>query len=235
MLYFKLGLQFVTDVPALITKERVPSKNPGQTIVTDKFYVKKNVLTIEVNVPKNVRIYAKMTDKDGKAMETNAFEWREGNRVFCAFSAPATGEYNAYISGSMDEKGKLADKVYSFKLCGTDGAGPALPTPGNFYLNNYANTYGVKIKEQNFSPSAEISIELEHPANVNLFAGVYEEGDNTVKVKGTTTVLKTENGISTSICKIPAYTGKKFYIKVKAKQSTDKLFADMIGSIKIER
>lgn len=227
------NVTFVTDIAGLIKKKTYPQ--PGGKIATlhDSILIAEEILAIVLDAPSYVSVYAKVMDSAQKFYEANAFCFREKSLATCQFTAPAAGEYDAYISARFkDRKGELAQKLYTFKL-DSAAKGTGLPAPNFLFQVEPTEKYNVEITD--YDKSAFSFIELKQPQDVDVFVGIYEKDIKESKLAAKPTVLSATDEEKHIRFEIPEYSKNEYLLKIKAKRKDESVYSDVIALVRIKK
>ena len=233
MSVLKYGVRFVTDVTALVKREN--SVNAGGTVATlrEKASLTKNVLSFTLDVPHNVTLHATVTDPNRKPQHTHALCSRDRarrNTATCRFSAPGTGMFKATISARWNSPREPSTfRLYEFMVQGLEGAGPRLPLPNELHVTDAIAKYGVDLVA-----TGPRVFEVRHPRGVDVFVGIYEQGIEEVKVPAEGTILSTTGNSARWRFVVPAYSKEEYFIKVKAKKSSESRYTDVLAVMRVK-
>jgi len=182
MNFLRHGVVFANGMPGGISKENLPARGSRYFTVADFLRPGAGTVTMRLQAPEGVTLFARVTSATGKSHEAHALCVNNAGASDCSFSAPGNGEYKAYISARERARDTLFTKIYEFTLIGSDGTGPQLPPANDLAVLDASREYGVKIVNHNFADrtAQEYFAEVEYPNTCAVAATLSDDKDRKI-------------------------------------------------------
>jgi transglutaminase/protease-like cytokinesis protein 3 len=233
--FVRSGIRFVSDMEKMVKKERKPLPGGRFVQVEDKIYIGKGTVTIEVEAPENVSVFARVLDEKGKKYDAHAVAYREKDMVICRFSAPGKGIYRAYISSRVNPEDRLYQKAYPFTLVGTTGKGSEFPLPYRFYTYSHAAYYGVSVLDHNLNDKNARSyfLRVKYPSHVRVFSWIWNEKDKKIPSGTAHSVISRDDKSTTVEYRYEVPQNGTYFIKLRVKNAAERYYTDTAAVVKM--
>ena len=213
----RYDIRLLTNLSDMLRDIRMVREGNKIISLYDSINAGRDVITLNLECPENVKADAALRDMDGGKLVGHAFSHREGNIEFLHFSAPRKGIFNAYIYARYTDREDLWRTVYSVRLIAQEGQRPELPEAHRLYKLHPFYKYDLKVVEHNLYAAHDYyRLVVEHPQDVSIVSALRDRNDKKVEDRLAVSIIGNRREYYYST---PA--AGTFFVKLYAKHKSD--------------